>query len=279
MPRVSIHPGRELLRCARHPHAWYPRAVGCSTCRMQRKAEQRAEQLTKRAQFDASPASATKIDNGLTVLGESSRNGLTAQDDTVSPASMHELVDGMEQIRCFKNASDAIQEAFFKAMLALALFVSAACGAEDSAPIIPLAMNEAAARVQTHLGALLELQLQELPGLDISQVHFVIVDTLEDAYAHCGAGNQACTHLPSGMIVAPWDLTPSNWPASLATVQWVAEGIAHELCHVYYWQTEGDGDADHLHQECFNRDGDSVVTRVASRFVDDRGATILAGVR
>ncbi len=46
MPHYHLKPGRELVRCARHSHAWYPRAHGCSICRAQRRAEQLADQLT-----------------------------------------------------------------------------------------------------------------------------------------------------------------------------------------------------------------------------------------
>lgn len=37
-----LHPGRELIRCAVHSHSFYPRAAGCSICRMARRAEQLA---------------------------------------------------------------------------------------------------------------------------------------------------------------------------------------------------------------------------------------------
>lgn len=37
-----LHPGREMVRCAVHSNSFYPRAAGCSICRMARRAEQLA---------------------------------------------------------------------------------------------------------------------------------------------------------------------------------------------------------------------------------------------
>lgn len=246
-----------VIQCRIHRGAWYPKSAGCSLCRAHtvRLAEQVGHEAAKAAA--AARAEAATLDE-------------LAAD-----------LEAMARIRQLKSANDLIAAAFFRAFMVIALLATlAACGhEEEQAPELAAAgfgvvLNKSTLPRST-LADLVDLQLGETPELDVGGVLFIIVATLEDAMARCGVGAWACTS-PSEVVIAPWDLTPSNWPASLGTVWQNAAGISHELCHCFYFQGGGDGDPTHQHQECFGETGDAVVARVAGDFVATYGDALLA---
>ncbi len=112
MPPRTLHPARELVRCPTHSHSWFPRAAGCSICRMARRAQQLADQprtqplvelveehtkLTTRAIEQAQNAIAS-IDRALS-------------DDERARAKSHEAA-ALAEVR------DAMAEALFAVMTA-----------------------------------------------------------------------------------------------------------------------------------------------------------------
>lgn len=148
----------------------------------------------------------------------------------------------------------------------LALLIStcglAACSTEDviqtglellSGPYI---LNGSPTITDAQVTELLELTAREAAGLDLSVVRVVVLDTYEEAAERCGPGVSACASPPSKLdgtvtVIAPWDLTPSNWPASDSTRRMAAGNFVHELCHALHFQDGGDGDPNHADKPCF----------------------------
>jgi hypothetical protein len=106
---------------------------------------------------------------------------------------------------------ERFEERLFNALACVALLVTLiACGSEpvagDAQPLPPGVFAEvldgSPVLAESHVDAIVHLQRDELPGLDVSSYRLVVVDTIEDAFARCGAYRvRSCTQLPSGTIV------------------------------------------------------------------------------
>jgi hypothetical protein len=107
---------------------------------------------------------------------------------------------------------------------------------------------------------------QALLPIDGDSVQVLFVTTAAEQQAACH-GYAACTSADGRQVSTYWP--PDREP------QWdYAYLLAHELCHVYYAQRDGDGDALHEHRSCYARpdapqlygDGAGIAWQVAQQF-------------
>lgn len=88
------------------------------------------------------------------------------------------------------------------------------------------------------------LRMRERIAVDVSRVDLWFMTTWEEQRDAC-RGFAACTHAEvNGYHVATYWPEPWSWNH--------AELLAHELCHVYYYQTGENGDPEHTHDECYH---------------------------
>lgn len=80
--------------------------------------------------------------------------------------------------------------------------------------------------------------------VDLDGFTLVILPAFEDIEAFCGPYAVACMH--DMRIVISWPQTRDGWTSKQLRAS-AAYCLAHELGHVYYRQTEGDPDSEHLH--------------------------------
>jgi hypothetical protein len=107
---------------------------------------------------------------------------------------------------------------------------------------------------QASLAADVAALMREHVPVDVSRVDLMFVTTAEEQREACD-GFAACTHAEvNGYHVATY------WPDPGA--QNHAQLLAHELCHVYYYETGEAGDPNHTHVECF----ESYAHEVAQQF-------------
>lgn len=86
---------------------------------------------------------------------------------------------------------------------------------------------------------------RNLVPVDVDRVEVGFVDTWEEQRDACH-GFAACTWpLRNGYHIATY--WPEQWDESHPQL------LAHELCHVHYFQTGEQGDPTHSHIECFDR--------------------------
>ncbi len=99
--------------------------------------------------------------------------------------------------------------------------------------------------MQQALAAETAAELQGLIDVDTSRVTVRFMTTWEEQNATC-KGFSACTspQVNGYLVNTYW---PEGWEVGHAYM------LAHELCHVFYFQTGEGGDPSHTHSECFGR--------------------------
>lgn len=161
----------------------------------------------------------------------------------------------------------------------LAVASTVACGTEEpqldseQVDVLGGVVNYSPLITDSEVRALAAMQQVELPGFDPSVLLVVIVDSFEESARRCGPGIWACSSRTH--VIAPWDLSISNWPVDLDAVRINAGTFAHELCHQFYFQDGGDGDPAHTHTECFEFEAGTVVDRVSRSFTSRYGEALL----
>lgn len=79
-------------------------------------------------------------------------------------------------------------------------------------------------------------------------------ESIDDCIQH-GSNGKACTRPTDRFIIAYWmyslEVNGQVYPRKLLNGSSAAD-LAHELGHVYYYQTTGDSDHNHTHQEWFD---------------------------
>lgn len=129
--------------------------------------------------------------------------------------------------------------------IVLLVLLFQACGSA-AAPQIPLARNYRSIKgddLQQELALVTLYEFQDVMEVRPERIDLTFVTTPEEQIRACN-GFAACTGSKvNGYGI--WTYWPPEWIARHA------EMLAHELCHVWYFQSGEHGDSEHTHTECF----------------------------
>lgn len=164
-----------------------------------------------------------------------------------------------------------MKRAIAKLALAIALGLSGACGVMPSSNgALDIRNGSPAVSIDTIDAVIAYTDTLTPDGspIDLHGYTLTVWDTVADAQRACIAvDGVACTVIgDSHTIDTPW---PSEYGSyDTATLDAIsAAALAHELGHVYYFETTGDSDAAHTHTEWFDvNDPSTVCGRVYDAF-------------
>lgn len=157
-----------------------------------------------------------------------------------------------------------------KTFLVLAIAMLAACGGAEQTATSPVDILNGSPVVadETIQAVIAATQAIAQSEIDLDGYTLTVFDSVEGSHEACskfsGESAVGCTVISTKEIDTPWPVEFSGYDrATLNAIS--AAVIAHELGHVYYFQTTGDPDATHSHDEWFNKDD---ATSVAGRVYD-----------
>lgn len=87
---------------------------------------------------------------------------------------------------------------------------------------------------------------ERLPELRLEEIKIVVDGASRSRY--CAGATDACTSHVRNKGKPFFSVVHVPWQRDGAPQQL----LAHELCHVYYFQTRNDADGGHKHRECFD---------------------------
>lgn len=118
------------------------------------------------------------------------------------------------------------------------------CGACSAAHTTASPIKNGAFVDDSRIAQVVEEFKEKMPALNLNQISIVVDNQTRKHY--CDGITDACTyHIRSStrysIVHVPWN-----------NVYEPQQLLAHELCHVYYFQTADKADPNHTHKECFD---------------------------